>query len=163
MLIEDCEIPLFLRDRKYADFRNSFDKGFEELIVATAKCSNLYQRRLFLENHEFDYSMDWGIIEGLLNLRYTFVDQKPDLRMTFLTEVTIIANNKITEEYSQALKKNRESEYIQAYCIKFKFFGILFSYCHYFLELSTLSLTGVSKSIKPRHKCLELFNALYHP
>lgn len=32
--------------------------------------------------------------------------------MTFLTEVTIIVNNKITEEYSQALKKNRESEYI---------------------------------------------------
>ena len=112
VLIEDCEIPLFLRDRKYADFRSSFDKGIEELIVATAKYSNLYQRRLFLENHEFDYSMDWGIIDGLLNLRYTFVDQKPNLRMTFLTEITVIANNKITEEYSQALKKNRESKYI---------------------------------------------------
>lgn len=30
----DCEIPYFLADRKYADFRNDYLSGFEELISA---------------------------------------------------------------------------------------------------------------------------------
>src|SRR5207244_9992543 len=35
-LLEDCDIPLFLRDKKYADFRTNFDNGLKELLDATA-------------------------------------------------------------------------------------------------------------------------------
>jgi len=34
VLIEDCQIPFSLQDRLYADFRFSFDKGFNSLINA---------------------------------------------------------------------------------------------------------------------------------
>jgi len=30
--IEECEIPLFLKDRKYADFRNSYKQGLDKLL-----------------------------------------------------------------------------------------------------------------------------------
>ncbi len=33
-LLEDCEIPVFLQDRLYADFRKSFDEGFNQLLAA---------------------------------------------------------------------------------------------------------------------------------
>lgn len=33
-LIEDCEIPVFLQDRMYADFRGSYIEGFNQLISA---------------------------------------------------------------------------------------------------------------------------------
>lgn len=33
-LIEDCEIPVFLQDRLYADFRGSFDEGLRQLLSA---------------------------------------------------------------------------------------------------------------------------------
>jgi hypothetical protein len=32
ILYKDCEIPLFLKDKVYADFRNSFNSGFEVLL-----------------------------------------------------------------------------------------------------------------------------------
>ncbi len=34
VLIEDCEIPVFLQDRLYADFRQSFEDGFKQLVLA---------------------------------------------------------------------------------------------------------------------------------
>jgi hypothetical protein len=34
VLIEDCEIPVFLRDKVYADFRSSFDEPLQKLIKA---------------------------------------------------------------------------------------------------------------------------------
>lgn len=34
ILIEDCEIPIFLRDRLYLDFRVSFDEGIKKLVSA---------------------------------------------------------------------------------------------------------------------------------
>lgn len=32
LIIEDCEIPVFLLDKLYADFRQSYENGFESLI-----------------------------------------------------------------------------------------------------------------------------------
>lgn len=32
ILYRDCDIPLFLADRKYADFRGDYDKGLSELV-----------------------------------------------------------------------------------------------------------------------------------
>lgn len=34
VLVEDCEIPIFLQDRLYADFRGSYEEGFNQLISA---------------------------------------------------------------------------------------------------------------------------------
>jgi CheY-like chemotaxis protein len=33
-LIEDCNIPPFLRSKKYADFRSSFDEGIQQIVMA---------------------------------------------------------------------------------------------------------------------------------
>lgn len=34
ILVEDCERPLLLKDKRYADFRENYQKGFNELILA---------------------------------------------------------------------------------------------------------------------------------
>lgn len=39
ILLEDCEIPILLREKKWADFRTSYDQGFEELLLATSPLS----------------------------------------------------------------------------------------------------------------------------
>src|SRR5712671_4929946 len=36
LLVEDCEVPLFLRDKIYADFRHSYEQGFAELADRVA-------------------------------------------------------------------------------------------------------------------------------
>jgi len=41
LLIEDCNIPLVLRDKKYADFRTDFERGFQELRESIAASADL--------------------------------------------------------------------------------------------------------------------------
>jgi HEAT repeat protein len=36
VMIQDCEIPTLLREKKYADFRASYEEGFEQLLLATS-------------------------------------------------------------------------------------------------------------------------------
>ena len=33
VLIEECKIPLFLRDKKWADFRSDFKEGLKQVLV----------------------------------------------------------------------------------------------------------------------------------
>ena len=40
ILIEDCEIPLFLRDKFYADFRTSFDDGLSTILESLSTMNN---------------------------------------------------------------------------------------------------------------------------
>jgi TIR domain len=37
LLAEDCNVPLFLCDKRYADFRHSFTHGFNELLQAIGR------------------------------------------------------------------------------------------------------------------------------
>src|SRR6266568_4863363 len=37
VLVEDCDIPVFLREKLYADFRGKFEIGLDALVAAVAK------------------------------------------------------------------------------------------------------------------------------
>ncbi len=36
LMLRDCELPVLLRDKKYADFRTTYEHGFEQLLLATS-------------------------------------------------------------------------------------------------------------------------------
>lgn len=98
VLLEDCDIPMFLRDKKYADFRTSFDEGLRETHLAIAAITSNTQGRI--ENPEFH--TDWGISWGHLGDRYVlhlrFVDHSEQLPYCVLTEIQIIANEAMTQK-----------------------------------------------------------------
>jgi len=43
VLVEDCEIPVFLREKLYADFRKDFKSGLQALVDAVAKVTKIDQ------------------------------------------------------------------------------------------------------------------------
>lgn len=61
LLIEECDIPLLLRDKKYADFRADFEHGFQELREAIAAAVDLTLGRKDGEEFLTDYALDWNI------------------------------------------------------------------------------------------------------
>lgn len=40
VVINDCEIPLFLREKLYADFRTDYNEGFNAILEAVAGVTN---------------------------------------------------------------------------------------------------------------------------
>ncbi len=99
VLIEDCEIPLFLRGKKYADFRKNFDEGLNTILDAIAKVTSITQGRLEKDEYQTDWGMDWGIIDDCLNIRFTLVEHSLNIPYSILTEIVIIANSRATERY----------------------------------------------------------------
>lgn len=40
VLIDDCTIPIFLKEKRYADFRDDYDQGFQDLLGAVESSKN---------------------------------------------------------------------------------------------------------------------------
>jgi len=101
VVIEDCEIPLFLRDKLYADLRRDFESGVNSIMDAIARVTNPNQSRFSKEDEYTDWAIDWGEYNGLFHLRFTIVNSFINLKITLLTEVTVICNDVLTARQKQ--------------------------------------------------------------
>ncbi len=57
VLLDDCIIPLFLRDKVFADFRTNYDEGLRRVLEAIAKVTSDTLGRI----EEPKWNIDWGI------------------------------------------------------------------------------------------------------
>lgn len=104
ILIEDCEIPLFLRDKYYADFRTSFDDGLKTVLESLATMNNVDAGRLDSINFPeslSDYAINWGIrgVNFELNIdvvEYSIDENRP---FTVLTNIIFTGNRNATQRF----------------------------------------------------------------
>lgn len=68
ILLEKCEMPIFLRGKMYADFTKSFDQGINQLSRSLSKFDNILMSRY----NDEKYYTDWGI-------EYSSIKEKDDL------------------------------------------------------------------------------------
>jgi hypothetical protein len=101
VLVEDCVIPIFLRDKMYADLRKDFDTGLHSIRDAVAKVTNADQGRIEDDDGYSDWSVDWKMNDGRFHLRFTIVNNQYNLPMTFLTLVNVYCNDVATNRYLQ--------------------------------------------------------------
>ena len=100
-LIEHCEIPLFLREKLYADFRTRFDEGLNSLLESIAPIINMNLGRLILPETNVYWAFDWGYIAELFQLRFTLVDHNPNFPFVALVEMFLTCNEKLTQRYKK--------------------------------------------------------------
>ena len=101
VLLEDCEIPVFVRGKLYADFRTNFDDGLSTILEGIAKVTNENLGRHKGPDYHTDWSLDWGDMSGIFTLRMTFLEQAKDQPYSVLTVVTIAASERAHEMYSE--------------------------------------------------------------
>lgn len=106
ILLEDCEIPLFLRDKYYADFRSNFDIGFKDILTAVAELGT-ENSGSFKEADIFtDYSTANGIrgeyFEFQIDLvEYSILENSTD---TILVNIVFVGNKVATARYKKQLE-----------------------------------------------------------
>jgi hypothetical protein len=101
VLLEDCKIPLFLRDKMYADFRNDFDFGISTLLESVAQFSNSDQSRLEDAEGYVDWSCDYGTVEDKYFVNYVLMQSSKNQEMSFVTEILCIYNDVATRRQMQ--------------------------------------------------------------
>ncbi len=101
-LIEDCEIPIFLRDKMYANFRSNYDDGLTQTLEAIAKVTSDKQGRSEnIKAQHTDWGMDWIHSGGNSALRLTIVDHGENFPYCVLTEIRIGMNATASARYKQ--------------------------------------------------------------
>jgi TIR domain-containing protein len=99
VLLEKCQIPPFLKEKKYADFTKNFDTGLKDIVDGIANVTNANQGRIEGIDYHIDWAQDWGYEEGSLILRYTLVEHSKELPFTILTEIIVLCNEQATARY----------------------------------------------------------------
>lgn len=100
VLVEECGIPMFLREKMYADFRGKFIDGLKPLVEALARVTNPDQGRIRADEWNVDWAETWGYDDqGLFHLDYTLVETGPNRPFSFLTEIFVTCNEEATLRY----------------------------------------------------------------
>lgn len=99
-LLEDCQVPVFLRGKLYADFRQDFGRGLNDVIAAIAKVTSDVRGRVHGTEWYFDFAIDWWFEDGI-RLRLLVVEQHVNQPFTVLTEMVITPNAAAAERYQQ--------------------------------------------------------------
>jgi hypothetical protein len=99
--LDDCEIPMFLREKMYADFRANFDVGLKAVVDSIARVTNSNQGRIVEPDFHIDWAVDWGYRGEFFELNFTLVEQAVDQPYTALTQVRLTCNERATARYKQ--------------------------------------------------------------
>jgi hypothetical protein len=105
VLVEDCQIPVFLRDKLYADFRSDFDAGLEKILESVARISNASTGRIDAPSYETDWALDWGMVEGRAFLRITLIERASEQPLSVLCLAEILADEEATRSYADAVER----------------------------------------------------------
>ena len=107
VLIEDCEIPLFLRDKLYADFRHDFDGGLQTILESIAKVTSNTLGRLNQAQSHIDWAVDWDMVEDFICLRFTLVEHTVEQPYSVLTEIRVLGDEAATSRIIEHAAKGR--------------------------------------------------------
>lgn len=101
ILLEECEIPLFLKEKLYADFTGEFDKGFQTLIRPLKKLSSEHIGRIDDGKNITDFAVNWGIdkVTKRFALEIDVVTWLPSDKKTVLLQVKVNGDDTATDRF----------------------------------------------------------------
>jgi hypothetical protein len=105
VVIEDCQIPVFLREKIHADFRTNFDSGLRAILEAVARITNPNMSRIDEPQYYYDWALDWGYLEDRAMLRVTIIGTAKDQPLSTLSRVEIVADERATRAYEEMVRE----------------------------------------------------------
>lgn len=118
-VIDDCDVPLFFREKVYADFRANPDEAFAQVDNALLKFTNPQQGRLESPNFHTDWSYDWkkSRSSGLWCFDWTFVDHSVTIEYCILTRCQLACNEIATAIFNRLNENQRQKYILRAFAI----------------------------------------------
>jgi hypothetical protein len=101
LLLEDCDIPVLLKEKKYADFRKDFDAGLRETLIGISSVTFDTQGRIEQPNFHTDFGIGWGNYGLYYCLQLRFIDHSELIPYSVLTEIRFICNARSTEKFQE--------------------------------------------------------------
>lgn len=93
ILLEECERPVFLREKKYADFRNDCPAGLEQLLAALESPNIESHGRGDIGDYKHDYAFEWGTFDSRHGFRLQITSHSSKLDFAVSNLILVAANS----------------------------------------------------------------------
>ncbi len=108
VLLEDCKLPLFVRDKFYADFRSNFTSGFRQIEDALAAQFSQNQFHLDGGDYETDWSIEWktDVENKVIIIELDTISYHKYNKYSVLFSLCIMGNEVALKRYELFQKEN---------------------------------------------------------
>mgnify|MGYP000087220762 CR=1 FL=1 len=113
LVIDDCKLPLFLRDKLYADFRKDFDAGIKMIMNAVADKYNLFAGKFTNEHKSTSFGTDVWTYKDSLEINLDIISEDDDADYFILTKVKLTGNDKSLEQFKLYEADGEASEFVR--------------------------------------------------
>jgi hypothetical protein len=107
VVLDDCEIPLFLREKLWIDLRKDKDEQLALLLRSLERVSNPSQGRVETPEYHIDWSMTTVRLGNQKGIEWTFVDHGEKLPYVVMTQVLMLPIGRSAAAYD-ALRTDDE-------------------------------------------------------
>lgn len=104
VVIDDCEIPLFLKDKLYADFRKDKDKALQNVLESTARFTSDTLYRGKTPKMNTDYGLYCSVSTDTVEINLTLLDIPVDQPHSVITEIFVKGNQVLAKRYIEFTK-----------------------------------------------------------
>ncbi|MEW6528231.1 MAG: toll/interleukin-1 receptor domain-containing protein [Spirochaetota bacterium] len=112
VLLEDCQIPLFLRDKYYADFRSDFQKAIRQLQDNLLRNTDINLNRVKVDKYLTDWSLDSGEKDGAFFLNIDSVSFSDEYEYSILCTLDVTGNRKASDLYFTSVSRKEDHIYV---------------------------------------------------
>lgn len=113
LVIDDCTLPLFLRDKVYADFRQDFEGGVRMILNAVADTYNIHSGKITNEGKITCFGTDVWLYKERIEIDFDIISQDNDHNYFILTKVHFIGNKGALEQFKLYREKGQENAFIR--------------------------------------------------
>lgn len=99
ILIDDCEVPLFLREKLYVDLRKGDNEQFKLLLDSLDKISNPTQSRSTGHGTHIDWAMSPFSIGPDHGVEWTFLEHGEKLEYSILCQVQFVPESSLQKSF----------------------------------------------------------------
>jgi hypothetical protein len=117
VVIDNCEIPLFLKEKLWVDFRKDKDEQLALLLRSLDRISNPTQGRVDTPEYHIDWSMTHVSLEDQQGVEWTFVDHGEKLPYVVMTQVLMWPTGRSAKAFN-SLQTDDERFVFAAKCMK---------------------------------------------
>ncbi|NJD01552.1 MAG: toll/interleukin-1 receptor domain-containing protein [Ruminiclostridium sp.] len=113
LVIDDCKLPLFLRDKLYADFRMDFDSGVKMILNAVANKYNLFAGKTTNHGKTTSFGTDVVVYDNQIIINFDIISQDDDFDYFILSKIKLTGNDKALEQFELYQKDGEATLFIR--------------------------------------------------
>lgn len=107
VVLDDCELPLFVRGKVFADFRSDFDAGLSTLLEAIAHVTSASLGRIEEPDFHSDWAIDWKVRRTSAMINMIIIDHSAAQPYSCLTHVYLSLDHATSKYFIDSLASQK--------------------------------------------------------